>query len=55
MPSEKPRIVIIADEELYDQVEDFRFKNRYPSRSAAALDLLQYGIEYVKNQKPQDE
>ena len=37
MPTEKPRFTLIMDEKLLELIDDFRFENRYPSRSAAAI------------------
>lgn len=45
MPTNRPRYTIIVDDELLNQIDDFRFNNRYPSRSAATLALIQKGIE----------
>lgn len=45
MPTEKPRFTVIVDEELLKEIDDFRFENRYPSRSAATIDLIRHGIE----------
>lgn len=54
MPTEKPRYTIIVDEELLKEIDDFRFENRYPSRSAATLDLIRLGMEALKKEQ-QDE
>lgn len=50
MPTEKPRYTIILDEELLKQVDDFRFENRFQSRSAATIELVRLGLEVVKKQ-----
>lgn len=50
MPTEKPRFTVIVDDELFQQIEDFRFENRYPSRSAAALELIRLGIEQIRRE-----
>lgn len=53
MPTEKPRYTIIVDNDLLQQIDDFRFENRYPSRSAATLELIRLGIEQLRReQKP---
>ena len=44
MPTEKPRYTIIVDDDLLRQIDDFRFENRFPSRSAATLYLIRRGI-----------
>lgn len=48
MPTQKPRYTVIVDEKLLKEIDDFRFENRYPSRSAATLDLIRLGIEQLK-------
>lgn len=50
MPTEKPRFTIIADDELFKKVEDFRFENRYQSRSAAVMKLIRLGLETFEKQ-----
>ena len=45
MPTEKPRYTIIVDDELLKKIDDFRFENRYPSRSSATIELIRLGIE----------
>jgi len=54
MPTEKPRFTVIVDDELFQQIEDFRFENRYPSRSAAALELIRLGIEQIRREQAED-
>lgn len=51
MPTEKPRYTVIVDEELLKEIDDFRFENRYPSRSAATLELIRIGIEQLKKEQ----
>lgn len=51
MPTEKPRYTVIVDEELLRQIDDFRFENRYPSRSAATLDLIRLGFKALEKKK----
>ena len=51
MPTEKPRYTVIVDEELLRQIDDFRFENRYPSRSAATLDFIRLGFEALEKKK----
>lgn len=54
MPTEKPRFTVIVDDELFQQIEDFRFENRYPSRSAAALELIRIGIEQIRKEQAEN-
>ena len=51
MPTEKPRYTVIVDQELLKEIDDFRFENRYPSRSAATLELIRLGIEQLKKEQ----
>ena len=51
MPTEKPRYTIIVDHDLLKQIDDFRFENRYPSRSAATLELIRLGIEQLRREQ----
>ena len=48
MPTEKPRYTVTVDEALLKRIDDFRFENRYPSRSAATLQLIRLGIEQLE-------
>ena len=51
MPTEKPRYTVIVDEELLKEIDDFRFENRYPSRSAATLDLIKRGMGALRKEQ----
>ena len=55
MPTQKPRYTVVVDEELLKEIDDFRFENRYPSRSAATLELIRLGIEQLKKEKASGE
>lgn len=45
MPTEKPRFTIVIDEKLLEKIDDFRFENRFQSRSAAAIELIMRGLK----------
>ena len=51
MPTSKPRYTIIVDEKMLKQIDDFRFENRYPSRSAATLELIRLGMQQLKKEQ----
>lgn len=51
MPTQKPRYTVVVDEELLKEIDDFRFENRYPSRSAATLELIRLGMEQLKKEQ----
>ena len=48
MPTEKPRYTVIVDDELLKRIDDFRFENRYSSRSAATLEVIRVGLEELE-------
>jgi metal-responsive CopG/Arc/MetJ family transcriptional regulator len=48
MPTDKKRIIITPDEELFKLIDDYRFDNRFPSRSEAVTDLIRRGLESIK-------
>ena len=45
MPTKKPRFIVTVDEDLFDQIEDFRFENRYQNRNAAMVELIRTGLK----------
>lgn len=51
MPTQKPRYTVVVDEDLLRQIDDFRFENRFPSRSAATLELIRMGIQQLEREK----
>ena len=51
MPTVKPRYCITVDDELLKRIDDFRFENRYASRSAATLELIRLGIEQLEKEQ----
>lgn len=44
MATEKPRFCITVDDELMEEIDDFRFQNRFSSRSKAAVELIRLGL-----------
>ena len=54
MPTEKPRYTVIVDEELLKRIDDFRFENRYKSRSAATLELIRLGLEKLEKDREKE-
>lgn len=45
MPTEKPRFTVIVDDDMLKKIDDYRFDNRFPSRSAATVELLKIAFE----------
>jgi len=55
MPTKKPIISIVLDEETLKQVEDFQYDNRIPSRSKALNEIIRLGIERLENESKGNE
>ena len=52
MPTKKPILTFVVDEELLRRINDFRFDNRIEARSEAIRMLIEKGLkEYEKKQK----
>jgi metal-responsive CopG/Arc/MetJ family transcriptional regulator len=52
MPTESPKIIFVANEELLKRLDDFRFENRVNSRSEAIRRLLEEALtKYEKKPK----
>ena len=45
MPTEKPKIIFVADNELIERLDDFRFENRINSRSEAIRRLIDEALK----------
>jgi len=52
MPTEKPKIIFVAEEDLLKRLDDFRFENRINSRSEAIRRLLEEGLQKYEKKKP---
>lgn len=51
MPTENPRCTIAVPPDLYKEIENYWFENRYINRTQAILDLIRIGLDAVKNKK----
>jgi metal-responsive CopG/Arc/MetJ family transcriptional regulator len=47
MATDKPRYSVSVEPEMFQQIEDFRFENRYQTRSEATVELIRLGLEAV--------
>lgn len=50
MPTQKPIISVVLDEETLKKVEDFQFSNRIPSRSKALNEIIRLGMEQMNKE-----
>ena len=61
MATDRPRYTVSVDNELFQQIEDFRFERRFHTRSEATVELIRLGLESLKKEqqtpqeKPADE
>ena len=44
MPTIKNKFTVIVDDDLLKEIDDFLFENRFRSRSAATVALIQLGL-----------
>ena len=44
MATDRPRYTISVTNEMFQAIEDFRFKNRYQTRSEATAELIRLEI-----------
>ena len=51
MATEKQRYTVSVTDEMFNAIEDFRFKNRYQTRSEATSELIRLGIEALKKEQ----
>lgn len=55
MATDRPRYTVSVDNELFQQIEDFRFERRYQTRSEATVELIRLGLEQVKRREKEAE
>ena len=51
MPTKKQRYTIIVPDEMYQAIEDFRFENRYNTKSEATAELIRLGLEALRKKE----
>ena len=51
MATDKPRFTITVTEEMLKDIDDFRYENRYPTRTQAVNELFRIGIEQIKKEQ----
>lgn len=51
MATNKPRFTISVDDDMFQEIEDFRFENRYKTRSEATVELIRLGLESMRTKK----
>lgn len=51
MSTNRPRYTVSVDDDLFKQIEDFRFENRFQTRSEATVELIRLGLQAVEKEK----
>lgn len=51
MATDKPRYTVSVDNELFQQIEDFRFEHRFQTRSEATVELIRLGLDALLKEK----
>ena len=51
MATDRPRYTVSVDNELFQQIEDFRFERRFQTRSEATVELIRLGLESLKKEQ----
>lgn len=54
MATKKPRYTVSVDEELFQQIEDYRFKHRFQTRSEATVELIRLGLKSINQDSNSD-
>ncbi len=49
--TDRSRYTVSLDSELFEKVENFRFENRFQTRSQATVALIKLGLESVEKEK----
>ena len=55
MATDRPRYTVSVDQELFQQIEDYRFSHRFQTRSEATVELIRLGLSALEKEKPQSE
>ena len=55
MATEKQRYTISITDEMFQAIEDFRFKNRYQTRSEATAELIRRGLQALEQKTKEDQ
>lgn len=51
MATNKMRYTVSVDNNLFQQIEDFRFEHRFQTRSEATVELIRLGLDSLKKEQ----
>ena len=54
MATKRQRYMISVDDDMFNAIEDFRFKRRYQTRSEATSELIRRGLQAVMHELEND-
>ena len=54
MATKRQRYMISVDDDMFNAIEDFRFKRRYQTRSEATSELIRLGLQAVMHELEDD-
>ncbi len=54
MPSRKPLLNFVIEEDLLEKIDTFRFENRFQHRAEAITFLLKWAVNQKPKVKPED-
>jgi metal-responsive CopG/Arc/MetJ family transcriptional regulator len=54
MPTGKPKIILVLDQDIRDRIDDYRYGNRIPSRSEAIRRLILEALQNYEKMKSQE-
>ena len=55
MATDRPRYTVSVDNELFQQIENFRFENRFQTRSEATVELIRLGLQQLEKERREAE
>lgn len=54
MATDRARYTVSVDNDMFQKIEDFRFENRYQTRSEATVELIRLGLKVIEKQKKEE-
>lgn len=55
MATDRPRYTVSVDNEMFQEIENFRFEKRFQTRSEATAELIRLGLEALKGEQQEAE
>jgi len=51
MATNKSRYTVSVDDDMFNEIENFRFENRFQTRSEATVELIKLGLEQLRKER----